>query len=915
MPRGFFGAAYLLSSASALILEICWARALAPALGGSVIATSLTLAGFLGGLGAGAALGARASRVFENPSLRFASWQVAGAGLSFLPYIFREVGPLPGPIALAAIAIAATALGAAFPLAAQVRERDVTGRGPGFGSLYALDTFGGLLGVILGTIGIYLIGVPACLAVAAAAKMLASFVALAQAQRGSRTTAQPPEPLKVANVPAAFLILAGVTGFCLLGAENLWSRMLSFVVFHGSSSLSFAGMLACVLGSSSLGALFSRSIQPDRLNAGVIAALCGISLALSPPLLGLLGGRAPGELGVADALAVILTVGPGSFLSGMLFSLLCSMFPHPHANRFAGTLLCANLAGALTGSLSVGLLGISALGIHGAMLTLGLLLTGAGAAILFRRSRVRSLALVLFFALAAALAWAFSPLRLTAHLGEALFFREGREATVAVLENPPGVRRLFIDGVAVAGTDLLMQADQKTLSHLPLLLHPGPRRALTIGFGSGQTSASMLLHPDLAVDALEISPEVAAAAVHFKDLNRGLPGSRPERFHLHLADARIWLRETKQSFDVIVNDCTDLAYKSDASLYTEEFFRLVRSRLAPGGIGAAWLPLRADRPFGVTRAVVKAFLAAFPHGELWVFDSLPLHFGILVGGAGPLAPDVGRIERVLRDQNIASDLASVGLDDPHRLAVSRYAGPKALRRFSEGSPIHRDSHPVAEFLAAFERGGDDSACDVLDELGFDTSGYRFEKVSENSLHFLAPRASQRPFLLHGHCAYLRGRIDLARAFFIRALRLDPSDEVPRTLLGANPGTSPGMHGTVDRTVDRTGDLSHRRLAVIRLLEGKPDAAIELLAEAEPTSQLDPSRKIGMAMSLIYKDMHDVSWLKPRGLSPMVFQVLQGVEKGMVPQAELLWRADLARWLALLPGWLRWAVLSLTFAGL
>lgn len=923
VQRKIFGAAYLGSSAAALIAEISWTRMLVPVVGGSAVSVAVTLAGFLGGLGLGALLASRASR--RPVAGRFAAWQLASAGACWIPMLLQWVGHWHLPVSLAVIMLCALPFGTAFPLAARLRAQDGSKAGPGFGVLYALDTLGALAGVLAGCVGIYLAGIAACLAVAASLKVVCAVVAflLAPANReapagescgqappageGDSSAARPPAAHPGARVSLEAWWLAGVAGFCLLGAENLWSRLLSFVVFHGSSSLSFSGMLACVLGCTALGAVASRGVRPERFAVGCAAILAGAALATSLGILGLFGGAAPGAPGLRDMLAVLLATGPASFFSGMLFSLLCSAFSHAEANRPAGRLLFANLSGAVLGSLAVGLFAVPWAGLSMTLVSLSLLLCLSGLGVLLRLSRSRAAALA---ALGAGAALAFSlaaPHHWTAHLGKPLFYREGRSATVAVVENPPGVRRLFIDGVAVAGTDLLMQADQKTLAHLPLLLHPAPRRALTIGFGSGQTSASMLLHPHVTVDALEISPEVAAAAAHFEDLNGGLPRAAPERFHLHLADARTWLRATGQSFDVIVNDCTDLAYKSDASLYTEEFFRLIRSRLAPGGIGAAWLPLRADRPFRVTRAVVAAFLKAFPQGELWVFDSLPLHYGILVGGEGPIAVDVGRLEVALKDQKIAADLAPVGLADPHRLAISRYAGPERLADFVRGSPVHRDGRPSAEFFAAFERGGDESACEVMEEIGWSVPGPHLESASKSSLHSVGVRLSQQPFLVSGHCAFFRHDLDLARIFYMRALQIDPFDEVPRTLLGIESG----VHGTGGKT----GEATEERLGTIRLMEGRPDAAIELFSETEPGSWPRPIQKIGLAFSLIYKDMQDAFVLGPRGLSPMVFQVLQRVEREIVPRTELTHRVEVARWLALLPAWLRWAVLSLTFAGL
>jgi hypothetical protein len=94
---------------------------------------------------------------------------------------------------------------------------------------------------------------------------------------------------------------------------------------------------------------------------------------------------------------------------------------------------------------------------------------------------------------------------------ECLLYQESNNATVSVLEDAAQRKWLLVDGQPVAGTGRTIMSDQKMLAHLPLLLHPAPHRALTVGFGSGGTSHSMSLH-DIDVDCVEIESAVPAAA-------------------------------------------------------------------------------------------------------------------------------------------------------------------------------------------------------------------------------------------------------------------------------------------------------------------------------------------------------------------------------------------------------------------
>ena len=79
---------------------------------------------------------------------------------------------------------------------------------------------------------------------------------------------------------------------------------------------------------------------------------------------------------------------------------------------------------------------------------------------------------------------------------EVLHYEEGVAGVVKVATDVYDRKLLSINGWSVAGTgtpnlDVALVNDypevQKMLAHLPMLLHPAPRRALVIGFGAGGT--------------------------------------------------------------------------------------------------------------------------------------------------------------------------------------------------------------------------------------------------------------------------------------------------------------------------------------------------------------------------------------------------------------------------------------------
>lgn len=861
--RRAFALLYFLGAASTLALEVVWARLMALAMGSAVEAIACVLAAFMGGLGAGAWLAGEWGDRVRRPAGAFAVVQLLGALAATLPYL---VFLLPAKTAffsgLISLALASLPLGMLFPLASRVRESDGTGRGSRAGVLYALDTGGALVGCLLA--GLFLIpaaGLIGTLSMAAGLKILAAGLVILVCGR-----ARPDEPRGPAARPEAaegqprlapVFLLVAVQGFALLGAENIFSRVLAFVLYRGSTTYAFIAMLATVLGFTSLGAWMTGrapSVSSDGTatdlrdplgRAWRFAVLSGACLLLSLAVL-LVAGPVPesGALGPAALLVTLLACGPPSFFSGAVFACACRAAARRQAARGAGRVLAVNTLSGVLGALLVPLALVPVLGLGATLSVLGILPIAAGL-LVSKREEGRRPWPAAIASLSAAVLLVLAGPRWVRHLGEVIFYHEGSDVSVAVTSEPEGGKRLFVDGIAVAGTDLIMSTDQKTLAHLPVLLHPGPRSVLTVGFGSGGTSYSLLLHPDLQVDCAEISHAVIRAAPYLTEANRGLLDHPSPRYRLHLQDARRFLATTARSFDVIANDCTDLAYRSDASLYTQDFFTLVRRHLAPGGIAAAWIPLRGQPPYRVMKTVLRTFAEVFPAVSLWVFDAHPVHFGILLGGSRPLDVDLARVGRVLQNPQVARDLKAIGLDDPLRLATSRHLDDRTLRAWAAGAGLHTDDRPVVEFWAPLESGDDASAYRFLLSAGAAHPAV-VQNVGALTRRDLACRIASRPGLLSGHRAWLEEDEEAARWFYLHALRACPQDPGVRILLGIGEPETARLLEQIRRPLSNPGALS--RLGAVRLYEGDYRRALDLFAAARVVNPKDPGALLGVGLA-------------------------------------------------------------------
>ncbi len=143
---------------------------------------------------------------------------------------------------------------------------------------------------------------------------------------------------------------------------------------------------------------------------------------------------------------------------------------------------------------------------------------------------------------------------------------------------------LFLDAVVQ-----LLEADEFVYhEHLvlpALLYHPNPRRVLILGGGDGLALREVLRDPRVeAVVMVELDGQVVEVCrEHLASLHQG--SFDDPRAQIVIDDARNYLAEAPQDFDVIVVDLVD-PYGAEGMALYEEVMSHVRHALAPGGIVA-----------------------------------------------------------------------------------------------------------------------------------------------------------------------------------------------------------------------------------------------------------------------------------------------------------------------------------------
>jgi spermidine synthase len=608
---------------------------------------------------------------------------------------------------------------------------------------YGVNTLGAVLGGLsTGFVLIKHLGVRNSTYVAVCVNALVLVGALQLARRFSFTTPAS-RPTSLPRASSWLVALYFGSGFLALGYEVLWLRMLGILAINGVYT--FVLSLAIYLLGFSIGSLFlygrlARRLSASRIfftaNLGVGAsALACVSFAyLSPPiferrLVRLIadGALQMGDLIYSEAVyATSLMFVPALFM-GLAYPAINQTLIGGEGEiaELSGWIYFIGNLGATFGIAATGLVIVPAFGLSG---TLALFCAAsAGLALLTLRTRPDAfpkrkhpgyVGVAIVWLLSGWYAMNAPPILRwgKAHYDERigkwregtlkpgekettiLRYKTGASGTIIVKEerspaSATSYRRIFVDDQAVASTIPGAIIDGRMLAHIPLFLHRKPSNALTVGFGSGGTSYAMTTH-GVETYAVEIEPEVFRSAGFFLDHNFDV--TKAARFHLISNDARDHLHTTTRKYDVISTDVTNLQYKQNASLYTREYFQLMKQSLAEGGIACAWIGVKSN--YGdQLRILLRTFQSVFPYASLWFMDQAKTSFAILVGTPGPIRFDVAHFKEAFARPEVRSDLERVGVDDPYQIMNFMYLDPEGFRHFAGVGPVHTDDRPILEF--------------------------------------------------------------------------------------------------------------------------------------------------------------------------------------------------------------------------
>lgn len=694
-------------------------------------------------------------------------WRAGGSDSFF----WLSVGKLAG---IGAVLLPPTVLmGATLPVLARQVARREEAIGGEVGALYAANTLGAVAGTALaGFVLLPALGMTATLRATAGANAAIGALALLLSWRVPRPTppvAGPAGP----GAPASprergswrVLWVFAASGFVAMVLEVAWTRGLVLVV--GSSVYAFSLMLIAflaglALGSAAFAALLRRRRPDPRTmlvgllgGAGLLAFSTGWVMQAMPGLFGRILLSAPlgpeAWFGV-QLLVALLVMFPTTFLLGGIFPAVLQA----HARRLdrvpssVGRVYAANTLGTILGAVAGGFLLVPWLGVGDTVVLAAAVELGLALLVAWKLSpgeARRRLALAAPFTAGLALVAVARPgwdvllmnsgvymnlhdlpegrtwqdfLRGLRKNNRVVYHREGLTASVLVADHLPSKSRyLSVNGKIDASSHADLET-QVLLAHLPLLFHERPQDVLVIGLASGITIGSVATHPVRRIGVIEVERAMLDAARLFTEANGGVLAD--PRVRVRINDARNELRFDPGAYDVIISEPSNPWMTVASNLFTEEFFRLARTRLRPGGIFCQWVQAYCLRPEDL-RSILAAFREAFPC--VLVFETLRGVDLLAIGTEEPVRFDLAALETRMTELRVQMDLRRVGVRRAADLLALFRLGDLEARRLLAGATSNTDDNGRVEFAAprAFYLDTIDANLALLDSAGSDPLAY------------------------------------------------------------------------------------------------------------------------------------------------------------------------------------------------
>lgn len=730
------------SGTAALIYEIVWLQLLQLVIGSSAVSLAVLLGTWMGGMCLGSLLFARfvgpgqsalkVYAVLEAATAVFGILVLFGLPLVERFYIAGISHGLPGMIlrglACVICLLPPTLLmGATLPAISRwvAASPDAAAW---WGYLYGANIAGGVVGCFAA--GFYLLRVfdmSIASFIAAGLNLAVAGVSLLL-DRGAvaEPAAEPVTAVPAIGVQGVYFAIA-VSGFCALGAEVVWTRILSLML--GPTVYTFSIILGVFLIGLGLGSWGGSRLAHLKGNPrawlGLSQVLLCVTVAWAAYMLAdylpywqgnVNSSAGPWKDFQSDILRTLIPILPAAVLWGASFPLALASVASSDADpaRLVGGIYGANTVGAILGSVLFSLWFIPGFGTLGSQQLLIAFSAIAGVVVLEGAVANSGWKLAGAVVAAALIAWMIPPipwmligfgrrLPITTGKWELLHEAEGMNSSAAWSRWEGGTVYFHVSGKVEASTEPQDMSLQRMLGHLPALLSKDPKSVLIVGFGAGVTAGTFVVHPEVQhISICEIEPVIPPQSdKYFGNENHHV--LHDPRTKITYDDARHYVLTSPDKYDIITSDPIHPWVKGMASLYTTEYFEMCKRHLNPGGFVTQWVPLY-ETSIEAARTEIATFFEAFPNGTIWgnVNTDGSGYDLVLMGQMEPLKIDPDAIQRRLDRPDYAAVRASLrdaGYGSAIDLLSTYAAQASDLKEWVRGAQINHDRNLRLQYLA------------------------------------------------------------------------------------------------------------------------------------------------------------------------------------------------------------------------
>jgi spermidine synthase len=441
----------------------------------------------------------------------------------------------------------------------------------------------------------------------------------------------------------------------------------------------------------------------------------------------------PWRLFRIDFLMCLMAILPPALLWGLSFPLALASLANKEqdSGSLVGEVYAANTVGAILGAVGFSIVLIPWVGTHGSQQALIALSVVAGLVMFWRAGLSGSgyfgvgaatLIAIFLFATVSEVPWLAigygRRMSLQTDPGKPLYIGEGRNSSVVVSQLPGGQIYFHVSGKVEASTEPYDMRLQRMLGHIPALIHEKPKSVLVVGFGAGVTAGTFVVHPDVEnITICEIEPLIPqASSKYFAAENHNV--FRDRRTHMVYDDARHFVLTTNDKFDIITSDPIHPWVKGTATLYSKEYFELVKKHLNPGGVITQWVPLY-ESDFDTVKSELATFFDVFPNGTIWGNDINGEGYDlVLLAQVEPTRIDIDALDQRMQREDhrlVKQSLAEVNFHSVPQL-LGTYAGRASdLTGWLKGAQINRDLNLRLQYLAGMG-------------LNYDKPGYVYSEM-------------------------------------------------------------------------------------------------------------------------------------------------------------------------------------------